>query len=707
MLSAEFGESIVRQLATPIIVSIVENSGKAFGQLGEALQEKIYLASEQYNRGYIERHGTLKVLGMREPIPLESVYVEAQFLDDGESHKLGTIEVLEEVYRRSDQRGFQYFGRQSYSGIEIANQKQYLMVLGEPGMGKTTFLRKLGLIALKGVHEGGFQHDCIPVFIELKGFRTANINIENSIAEVFKIRGFPEPYRFTTKALERGKLLVLLDGLDEVPSEHMHEIVKDIQDFVDRYDKNHYIVSCRLAAYRYNFRRFTDVTLAGFNDTQIENFIANWFSSNPERGQECWRKLVNTKYSATKELTHTPLLLTLICLLYERAGQFPTNRATLYEKALRVLLEEWAGEKEIPQEPIYKGLDTKRKELMLAEIAYQSFREDRLFLHKREIASQIQKILSDMLPDEKHINGEAVLKSIAIQHGILVERAEGIYSFSHLTFQEFLAAQYIIDDELLIENIVQTHIDDERWREVFLLLSGLKRADDLLLKLEEQVHQFTRNVKLQALLSWGDMLTSESGGNYKPVVKRAIALFITLNLAQSILIGSTHATALNVGIECVQDLASEIDASVRLNRIIDVTLIKKLSTKEAVDRLTSAADELKEMKILEGIKFNSLIGRLESLRIRFAQQKNSPDSSKKMIEVVNKAWLIAFNLDQSFFANFSRDDISAINRYLYINLLVVQCRKAAVCVSHQTWNRLEERMLKKVTFNPRKLQALD
>jgi predicted NACHT family NTPase len=73
--------------------------------------------------------------------------------------------------------------------------------------------------------------------------------------------------------------------------------------------------------------------------------------------------------------------------------------------------------------------------MMLSEIAHHAFQADRLFLPKREITDQIEQLLKEMLPDEKFIDGTAVLKSIEVQHGVLVERAEGIYSFHHLTLQ--------------------------------------------------------------------------------------------------------------------------------------------------------------------------------------------------------------------------------------------------------------------------------
>jgi hypothetical protein len=60
-----------------------------------------------------------------------------------------------------------------------------------------------------------------------------------------------------------------------------------------------------------------------------------------------------------------------------------------------------------------------------------------------EISNQIGQILREMLTDEQRINGRNVLRAIEEQHGILVNRHEDIYSFSHLTLQEFLTAKHI------------------------------------------------------------------------------------------------------------------------------------------------------------------------------------------------------------------------------------------------------------------------
>jgi predicted NACHT family NTPase len=360
-----FAISCVSGIALPIFQSVFETGGKFLGLMGKKLDENtkelIYTASGEYGKRYFKRHGILKALGMREAVPLESVYTAVQFLDEQAIRSFESVQNLEKAYRQAKQRNFQQPDCQKQEGLKIANQKQYLMVLGQPGAGKSTFLRKIGLEALRD-RKSRFKHNCIPVFIELKSFRTSEIEIEKVIVEEFKICGFPSSEQFIAKALEQGKLLILLDGLDEVPTVNTNEVISKIQNFVDRYDKNRFIVSCRTAAYRNNFQRFTDVKLADFDDTQIEQFIDRWFQSEVDKqagtAQKCWELLQKPEYAAAKELAHTPLLLTFLCLNYDRSQNFPNNRSVLYKKALRILLEEWAAEKRILRDEIYQGLST-------------------------------------------------------------------------------------------------------------------------------------------------------------------------------------------------------------------------------------------------------------------------------------------------------------------------------------------------------------
>lgn len=339
MTGIELAAAAAAGVATVVTETLFGKGGKWFGGIGNKINEKnkqaIFNASNQYVENYRERHGILKVLGMREPIGLESIYTTVQLLDEWGVSNFASVADLEKSFREDSARRFRDKECKKEPGIKIANQKQYLMVLGAPGSGKSTFLRKTGLEALK-VNKGRFKHRCLPVFLELKRFTEPKIDLKAIISQEFTTCGFPNAEEFTQKALENGKLLILLDGLDEVPTQNLSTVIQTIEDFVDRYDKNRFITSCRTAAYRSSFRRFSDLAIADFDDQQIEQFINNWFCSETDQqaqtSEKCWQLLQKPENKAAKELAQTPLLLTFLCLVYDRSQNFPDNRSTLYRK---------------------------------------------------------------------------------------------------------------------------------------------------------------------------------------------------------------------------------------------------------------------------------------------------------------------------------------------------------------------------------------
>lgn len=686
--------SAVSGIALPIFQSLSGSGGKFLGSMGKKLHELICRASGEYGKRYLKRHGILKALGMREAVPLESVYTAVQFLDEQAIRSFESIQNLEEAYRKANKRSFQQQDCQKQEGLKIANQKQYLMVLGQPGAGKSTFLRKIGLEALKG-KKGGFEHDRIPVFIELKSFTSSQIDIEKLIVEEFRICGFPEPEQFIAKALEQGKLLILLDGLDEVPTVNTNEVISKIQNFVDRYYKNSFIVSCRTAAYRNNFQRFTDVKLADFDDTQIEQFIGNWFQSEVDKqagtAQKCWELLQKPEYAAAKELAHTPLLLTFLCLIYDSSQNFPNNRSVLYRKALRILLEEWAAEKRIQKEEIYQGLSTELEESLLSEIAYTGFETDKLFFSQREVVEEIKTFLAGNLNAPKHLDGEAVLKAIAVQQGILVERAEDVFSFSHLTLQEYLTAQYIADNNL-IEQLVTGHLSDPRWREVFLLVAGLVRAkngaDDLLLLMEKEAQKYINTQKLQGLLQWADAATKDSEGDFKPVGKRAAAIAKVNPYAY------VYTNPINIDI--IFNACAIANNTYAVNIDIVTLATSNLSIINAnVMNIPNAywfAEQFKKIKIFKEVNWSEFIVQLREL------QKQLPDTDQP--EQIHLAfadrfldtWCHALHLNPEI-VKLSDEEAQALEDYLSANYSIIQCKEAAVRISAKTWEEIESRML--------------
>ncbi len=698
-------EKVLLQAASLSLATIVskvlwEGGGKVLAWVGKGLDVKteqaIAKASEQYIRNYSDRHGLIKVLGMREPVSLESVYTTVQFLDKWDIRQFESIETLEQAYRQNQERSFQPKEAVRQDGLRVANEKQFLMVLGGPGAGKSTFIRKMGLEALKGV-QGGYEHACIPVLLELKQFTDNDINLEKAITQEFRICGFPEVEAVTQKLLERGNLLILLDGLDEVPTKNLSAAIAQIQDFVDRYDQNRFIASCRVAAYRHNFRRFTDVAMADFNPAQIKQFIFNWFHSEADQkagtAQKCWKLLQKPEHRAAKELAQTPLLLTLLCLVYDRSQNFPHNRSVLYRKALRVLLEEWASEKRILQEEIYQGLSTELEEVLLSEIAYWGFEHDRLFFSQREVVEQIKTFLLGNLNAPRHLNGEAILEAIAIQQGILVERAEGVYSFSHLTLQEYLTAQYI-DDQRRVGPLVIQHGSDQRWQEVFLLVAGLMRggADDLLLALETQAQSCISTPKLQGLLQWADRLTQAIDSPLSGATRRATLLFLVLISDPAL----DLACLLNPGLTRVLQMARSLalarvpEFAHTLSRTPARTVIPVRALARALTE--GLISELDKLKLSSSVNFKILALRLKELKAKAPDVRQPAAVHQDFVQRVAQVWFKALQLDAALI-NLSEAEFQALEQYFYIYWLLVRCKQTAVRLSPGTWQAIETRML--------------
>jgi hypothetical protein len=662
------------------------------GNLTKAAQDLLFSISQKYIANYTERHGTLKVLGMGKPVSLDSVYTKVNFQADLISG-YQSLDAQEQVFRQREKQD-----REKRPGLEVANQEQYLMVLGNPGTGKTTFLRKVGLEALKGKGNGEYQHTCIPVLLELRKFRSGKINLVQAIASEFQNCGLPEYQKCTEELLSKGRLLILLDGLDEVPSDRLSEMTTQIRDLLDRYSKNRFIASCRIAAYRnfHSFQRFTDVAIADFDDEQIETFIGKWFESHsqPEWGQQCWEKLNSGEHNATKELTRTPLLLTLICILFKKRGEFPNKRATVYNEALWTLLSEWDASKEIVRSAPYEGMDTKCKEILLAEIAYNNFVADRLFFQQGEITQEIEQILREMLADAKFIDGRAVLRAIEEQHGVLVSRADDVYSFSHLTLQEFLTAKHIVDNSIDIEQLVTNHLCDRRWREVFLILAGLRRADKLLLTMEQKINSLINTPKLQDLLAWVEQVTDSSAGDFQPVGKRAIALAyanafnLPLNFEFALPFKYANSKTNTLDNSCEFGLALLNTRTILFNLLNANT-----------DDCSNILDEFvyyflwsERFQIYQDINYSALIATLEKLK----QEIPDDNEAKKVFlafgQRIIQIWLTAFHLTPEMI-DLSESELTALENYFYANLLMVECNKAAVRVSPATWQGIESRML--------------
>ena len=524
-------------------------------------------ATRKYITGLLERNSTIKVLTMREPQPLEKLYVRANILKDKITAETGlSAEELEQCFDL-DRRTFGQVA-ETVDGERIVNQLQRFIVLGKPGAGKTTYLRYLTLMMIQPYSQ--IDKRKLPIFVTLREWADKKIKLMDFIVHQFDICGFEEARPFVERVLSNGDCIVLFDGLDEVSQEaNQRDIIQEIIDFSDKYHTNQFVISCRVAAYNRWFERFFDVEMADFNDAQIEQFIQNWFHAEPSIGKECWEKL--QKSPQLKELASVPLLLTLLCIVYNRSNNFPPNRANLYEEAIDALLRDWDATRRITRDEMYRQLSITRKKSMFARIAWGTFTENMYFVPERILTKQIEKYIENLpgfKPEELDVDSQAVLKSIEAQHGIFVERAKKVHSFAHLTFQEYFTAKYIVDNarEGTLEALVNEHLYDDKWKEVFLLVAGmLDSADELLLLMERKNNELLKVKKISALMFTAEQSLLKKESRYPEIVRKDMAVYIALARALDRALDRARARTLALAPDLdldralVRDLALDLD----------------------------------------------------------------------------------------------------------------------------------------------------
>jgi len=532
------------QLSTQTASTAFQLAWGAISKLGKKAWDRATLdrAMKRYAQGFLSRHGRVKVLGMANPIPLAVIYTAVEVVSPNYRIAYSGIEGISQSLRERKRESL--YKSKPTPGIVIANKEQFLNILGSPGAGKSTFLKRIGLEALlprktnaietdaTDLTSGNYTPECFPVYIELRKFKNEPVDLFQALVQEFEACGLPDSAAFVTLCLSEGRLLLLLDGVDELPTDKLDAAIQNISDFADKYEQNRFITSCRTAFYKTFFRRFVDVELTAFDDGQIKTFINNWFSSELDRESKSAETflslLFSTEHRSTLELARTPLLLTFLSLVFDDSQKFPANRSSLYRRALMILMEKWAAEKRVHNSPVYADLHVELEMELLSEIAAKAYIEDQILFSEQYLVQSIAGFMHATLNAPRGLDARKILDAIQVQQGLLVERAADAYSFSHLTIQEYLTAEYFHRPAKLRE-LVEEHLFDEKWREVFLLSAGMAGADDLLLcMLDVCQSALNTDETAQRCLKWTLEVAPNTGDAMKDAAWRIYLLSIPL-----------------------------------------------------------------------------------------------------------------------------------------------------------------------------------
>jgi formylglycine-generating enzyme required for sulfatase activity len=230
-------------------------------------------------------------------------------------------------------------------------------------------------------------------------------------------------------------------------------------------------------------------TIRDFTRADIERFVTHWNRAvevalaggetpyalqQAQRQTEALLKAIDDN-ERVRELAVNPLLLTVIALVQRYRAQLPERRTELYEEAIEVLLGKWDEAKGLETRAVMAGreMDAGDRRGMLEPVALwmmeQRAREIEAEELRRQLGEPFYKMCGNWRQASKAV--DAFLRLINERSGLLAERGQGIYAFSHLTFQEHLAARAVADQKDYVDYTLE-RLGDSWWREVILLEAG-------------------------------------------------------------------------------------------------------------------------------------------------------------------------------------------------------------------------------------------
>ncbi|MFD4508485.1 NACHT domain-containing protein [Streptomyces sp. NPDC058457] len=437
----------------------------------------------------VQELSTLRILDMSRPLRLERLYVQVGVQEQQPLRFLSADEVERQAHRPdAERRSWRTEAERaearaaaetqaavhSYAPVDALQRYRRIVVVGDPGAGKTTMLRHLALrMATQSEHE---SLPVLPAYVELFRFiESGHESLLDHLAEHWADQyGFEDARDYIVEKLTDGSAALLLDGLDEVlggesaweAESAYRRVTAELARLATRFPRAPIAATCRRQGWRGGLPQFQVLEALDFEWPQIETFVSNWFGPDDRRRAGLVRAL--SANGRLQTLAANPLLLSLIAIVYERDLELPERRAALYQRCVEVLLREWDAHRKISR---YSRFTTDRKQDLLKEIARHYHQRGLRYFPEDDLLDQIARFLPtiDLAPEDSR----SILDEIAAQYGLLKPQAHGWYGFLHLTLQEHFTAAALLERGAEGVRQAVTARYDPWWEEVILLLAGV------------------------------------------------------------------------------------------------------------------------------------------------------------------------------------------------------------------------------------------
>jgi predicted NACHT family NTPase len=375
--------------------------------------------------------------------------------------------------------------------LEILNRNRLVVVVGDPGSGKSSLLK------YRALQWGKDGIGPLPLLVELNVY--AQNEDRKGILDYF-LSGLEVPrldaYHLQIR-LKAGQAAFYLDGLDEIFNLRTRKsIMNEIATLCSIYPQTPIVVTSRKVGYdpeRLRDAGFLHATLEEFDTPQITDFLDRWHlaaESSTVLRRRLNKRIVNAigQSRAIRELAGNPLLLTMMAIL-NRNQELPRDRVELYKQASQVLLHEWDWNRALLFSADEKKIARQEKEKLLRILAGEMQRDEEglagNLIQRSRLVDIFRVFLEDLGFTDSYANALALVRQLTERNFILAYAGADRFCFVHRTFLEYYCAAWFVERMGLLEgsdgylslaqlrdDVFGRHWKDETWHEVLRLIVG-------------------------------------------------------------------------------------------------------------------------------------------------------------------------------------------------------------------------------------------
>ncbi|MGB5633504.1 MAG: hypothetical protein WBM86_12120, partial [Waterburya sp.] len=352
----------------------------------------------------------------------------------------------------------------------------HVLLRGKPGSGKSTALVRLLLEdselarrqkathpTLPGGKGKGQKDITIPVLVELRSYKTSVLDlIQNFLSQnSLDVNSFD-----LETLLKEGKLLLLVDGVNELPSDAAY---RDLQQFEQQYQQIPMIFATRELGLRGDLNIDKKLTMEPLTEPQMQQFVKGYL---PEKEAEGMLQQLGGRI---KELGETPLLLWMLCSVFvQNQQEIPDNLGGVFQAFTRIYDDKLKAD---------VTTQSNSRILWSDSLKYLAFemtkRKDEPAISATEAETILGEFLAKVGENDHSLRRCRLWLQDLLNYHLLQRRGQNDIEFHHQLLQEYYAAETLVleFDKLRDEQLQWDYLNYLKWTEPMAVVAGLLREE--------------------------------------------------------------------------------------------------------------------------------------------------------------------------------------------------------------------------------------